>query len=911
MGELERIEMFRASSVGLGILNTVLPSTDASFESFEKVLIGTGVASDELRNSLGGLSADQVIAAAVSGKAFDEIENGAAIQELLNATNADGTLKYAELLDGVQGSAEMQTFFNAILEEGTAGTVAMATGIENMKNAFRESEQKVGEFVATLKKSTKFGPIVSELQNITNEMDKMFAVGDDGELINAESLEVAKTAIFQTFGEMGKGFNDLIIGPIEQETMDTARAAFNAKLKELEAGNAEQRAEAEQMKKNGFQAFLIAQIFGDQTDALKEQVDFVKQLVDNANNLTGTEKTRLSILKSQETAVKALGAQNTTAARELAENQNKQKKIVSDRLNAEARIQEQLLSQDAVTKIAAGDLEYINSLKGEEKERAFALYEKYEEIRKNDELIKTEREIQLDVNRALYEVAVADEKIRKEQVKTLKAQTKELSLAASIAAGRGGQESPAAKLKAEKAAAAEKVKAAKIELSLLETRLDIEGEILLINLEQAGYDTDSDRYKEMEKRLNKRLEREKDITREKIKQAEAEERMVGESAFKGLLSDTTGSKLVEGTDLFTERFSQTSTDEDGNVTNLGIQGFGATSEERQKALEGMNDALKPMRDELSKLGPEGEYIVAAQEGILTMASAFDIIGNSSSTSADKFAAAGAAIGSMGAIFAAQAKAQTAEIDKQIAAEQKRDGKSTESLAKIKAMEKKKEEIERKAFERNKKMQMAQTVMNTAASIMGVMSGVKDPLITAPLALAQVAMFAAMGAAQLAIIQKQTFQGGSASVEKPRTALSIGKRASSVDVTQAASAGELNYLRGGRTTGQDLGGIPGGSMGRKGYAMGFKSGYADGGVVVGERGPEVITPAAPVDITPNFALGGGTTNVNFSINAIDASGVEDVLMNQQGNIIRMIRQAANENGEDFLETIDTQTYGSST
>ena len=59
-----------------------------------------------------------------------------------------------------------------------------------------------------------------------------------------------------------------------------------------------------------------------------------------------------------------------------------------------------------------------------------------------------------------------------------------------------------------------------------------------------------------------------------------------------------------------------------------------------------------------------------------------------------------------------------------------------------------------------------------------------------------------------------------------------------------------------------------------------------------------------------ALGGGETNVNFTIQAMDASGVEDVLTNQRGNIIRMIREAANENGERFLETIDTQTYGSS-
>jgi hypothetical protein len=92
------------------------------------------------------------------------------------------------------------------------------------------------------------------------------------------------------------------------------------------------------------------------------------------------------------------------------------------------------------------------------------------------------------------------------------------------------------------------------------------------------------------------------------------------------------------------------------------------------------------------------------------------------------------------------------------------------------------------------------------------------------------------------------------------------------------------------------------MGRKGYANGGE------GIVVGERGPEIITPADPVDITPNFALG-GETNVNFTINAVDAAGVEDLLTNQRGNIIRMIREAANENGEDFLTQVDPMAYGS--
>ena len=199
--------------------------------------------------------------------------------------------------------------------------------------------------------------------------------------------------------------------------------------------------------------------------------------------------------------------------------------------------------------------------------------------------------------------------------------------------------------------------------------------------------------------------------------------------------------------------------------------------------------------------------------------------------------------------------------------------------------------------------MAQAVMSTAAAIMQTAAS----NLGAPWAFPLMATMAAMGAMQLAVISKQKYNGPTASTaEVNATSLTIGKRGSAVDTARAATAGELNYLRGGRTEGTNLGGaggnLPGASMGRKGYANGGE------GIMVGERGPEVITPAAPVDITPNFALGSGETNVNFTINAVDAAGVEDVLMNQRGNLIRMIRDAANENGERFLETVDTQAYG---
>ena len=49
-----------------------------------------------------------------------------------------------------------------------------------------------------------------------------------------------------------------------------------------------------------------------------------------------------------------------------------------------------------------------------------------------------------------------------------------------------------------------------------------------------------------------------------------------------------------------------------------------------------------------------------------------------------------------------------------------------------------------------------------------------------------------------------------------------------------------------------------------------------------------------------------TNVNFTIHAVDAAGLEQTLQSQRGNIIGMIREAANGYGQNFLETVDIDT-----
>jgi len=60
----------------------------------------------------------------------------------------------------------------------------------------------------------------------------------------------------------------------------------------------------------------------------------------------------------------------------------------------------------------------------------------------------------------------------------------------------------------------------------------------------------------------------------------------------------------------------------------------------------------------------------------------------------------------------------------------------------------------------------------------------------------------------------------------------------------------------------------------GYVAGNKS------VIVGERGPEIFTPASSGTIIPNFAgMGGGATQVTYNINAVDSASFVEMLSEQ--------------------------------
>ena len=317
------------------------------------------------------------------------------------------------------------------------------------------------------------------------------------------------------------------------------------------------------------------------------------------------------------------------------------------------------------------------------------------------------------------------------------------------------------------------------------------------------------------------------------------------------------------------------------------------------AVNMLTASFQNFAEQVSRLGPDGELagVLAQFSGaLLTSVTSMAMTMQQGGSAAARFAAVmqvvSTVISGFSSALTADANARTARVDDAIEAEKRLDGTSQASLAKIKTMEAKKEAIAKKTFETNKKLQIANAIVSAAAGAAMALAyaGPFGPVLAG--------MILALGMAQVALIRKTSYQGGSSDVAAPNTALSIGGRGNAVDVSQGASAGETAYLRGNSGSGSNANEfVPGGAMGRKGYA--------DGGMLVGERGPEVVTKE---EIIPNYALGaGGTTSVTFNVNAMDGQSVQNMLFDQQGNIIQMIRDAANDNGETFLETVDTPVY----
>ena len=379
------------------------------------------------------------------------------------------------------------------------------------------------------------------------------------------------------------------------------------------------------------------------------------------------------------------------------------------------------------------------------------------------------------------------------------------------------------------------------------------------------------------------------------------------AANKLRLAMTTGPRVKDGflsdNANMAERETARKTQGDTNTT-LGIT---------TGVIDEISSYTDKLRESLSALGPQGELVLSVMDSATMIGNsfvdAFQTISEYGASSTQGIAAGlqavSSVISSVSSILAASSKAKIANIDKEIAAEQKRDGKSAESVAKIAAMEKKKDDAARKSFNVQKKLMMAQAVISTAAAIvmaLGQLGPIAGPIVAG--------VMAAMGMAQIAIISGTNYESSLSSTQPttPST-LTIGNRSNtSIDLAKGPNAnagGEAAYLRSSsgygsdasnyRTIGSAYGGDP------------FR-GYGNRGFIVGEKGPEVISPDTPISVTPSSNMqSGNPIDATINIQALDSSGVQEVLISQKGNIIKMLRDAANASGQKFMENVNVNVY----
>lgn len=235
---------------------------------------------------------------------------------------------------------------------------------------------------------------------------------------------------------------------------------------------------------------------------------------------------------------------------------------------------------------------------------------------------------------------------------------------------------------------------------------------------------------------------------------------------------------------------------------------------------------------------------------------------------------------VGQMMAYSANQQISAIDQAIAAEQKRDGKSEESKAKIKKLEAEKTKIQQREAKKQIIISTAVAMMNAAAT---------RPFL--PLGLTMMATAAAAGALSLAAASSASSIPSVDSGANTTSYLTLGERQKNVDVSMQASSGELSYLRGDKGIGNANSFVPraeGGMM------------YPGVSYQMGEHGTEVVTPMVPMKATPNDQLSDGSKTTSgrpiiLNISTMDAASFRDFASNNSTALRDAVELALNENG----------------
>ncbi|HIB0351857.1 TPA: hypothetical protein ACWSYB_004002 [Escherichia coli] len=224
--------------------------------------------------------------------------------------------------------------------------------------------------------------------------------------------------------------------------------------------------------------------------------------------------------------------------------------------------------------------------------------------------------------------------------------------------------------------------------------------------------------------------------------------------------------------------------------------------------------------------------------------------------------------------------QVSAIDQAIAAEQKRDGKSEASKAKLKKLEAEKLKIQQDAAKK-------QIIIQTAVAVMQAATAVPYPF-SIPL------MVAAGLAGALALAQASSASSMSSIADSgadTTSYLTLGERQKNIDVSMSANAGELSYIRGDKGIGGANSFVPraeGGNM------------YPGVSYQMGEHGTEVVTPMVPMKATPNDELKTSSNSTSgrpiiLNISAMDAASFREFASSNSSALRDAVELALNENG----------------
>ena len=707
----------------------------SSIAAMEELLKGTGAASEELRQKL------QLTSGTGINEFIARMDEAGGILEALSPELREAALKQLELGDIALKTASKAQILNAVLKAGTLDTKENSDAAKGLTSVFENEKIKIDKFMTSLAPRGATASVATTFKEIH---DSVKLLVDGGELAAASVL----------LEQMGQGAETLIKGGIGKGLFDTMKTDIEEaekKLSEIEDTTSGRYLRAE-LRLKGLRE--------EQTKILNGQVDIINTLLQKQAKSEIFDKARLANLKRQSAALKKSGKDNAAGVAANIAITNKSINIELDALDTKIKLQKRAIGMSeeefalaveageqtetqVQIKAGLGDLEekrltLQEKIIGTEEKSALIQQATLKRRKEESKLLKAQQEGQLKIlkiqtrienigkgrgaslnKRQEFEFAQKTAQIAidaaKRELKLMQAkfELEKLILRARLLAagveaeGEGGVNDILSKMQANfevtKKISAEKIKQMENEKRF--AGLDFGGgtvgvtsvggnalQALRDNLEVGGQTTNA-----ISEFFKDQLENAELPTNAEQKMLEMADKLRAKVAFEASQFDLFGigtggkySDIAKALDLEEAAGQSKQERKDFIISEEQAATF-------QARLSMMNQAVQPMLASLRELGPEGELAASVGQGMFTMVGAIHTFAEAGESTADKLAAVATAISSISSIMAASGKAAIAAIDKQIAAEKARDGKSAESVNKLKALEAKKDAMARKNF----------------------------------------------------------------------------------------------------------------------------------------------------------------------------------------------------------------------